>query len=411
MAITHRPKGYSRLRVLVAGGGVAGLETLLALRALAGDLVDLELLAPEPQFWYRPLAVAEPFGLARAEHFDLATIADSAGAAFTLDQLASVDAPGHRARTAHGAEIGYDALVIACGALPRPTLPGALSFRGPADSDAFAELLSEAEQGAVGSVAFALPTAGIWPLPLYELALLTAAHVSERGKQVKLALVTPEPSPLSLFGAAASDAVQALLAAHEIKLHTSSYPVQYASGRLTLVPAATVPADRVVALPRLEGVRILGLSQNDEGFVATDLHGRVQGLEDVYAAGDITQFPVKQGGLAAQQADVVAEAIACQAGAKITPRPLRPVLRGLLLTGATPRYLRNELRGGVGDTSIVTTETLWWPPGKIVGRYLAPYLADAAGLDLRQPAATAQNLPVTVDLGDGQLDSSASERF
>src|SRR5204863_47165 len=128
-----------------------------------GELVELELLAPEPEFWYRPLAVAEPFGLARAEHFDLATIADSVGAAFTLDQLASVDAAAHLARTAHGAEIGYDALVIACGALPRPALPGTLTFRGPADSDAFSELLAEAEQGTVSSIAFAAPTAGLWP--------------------------------------------------------------------------------------------------------------------------------------------------------------------------------------------------------------------------------------------------------
>src|SRR5262249_20377494 len=156
---------------------------------------------------------------------------------------------------AHGTEIGYDALVIACGALPRPALPGALSFRGPADSDAFSELLSEAEQGAVTSVAFAVPTAGVRSLPLYQLALLTAARPSERDHQVKLPLVTPEPRPLSLFGTVASDAVEALLAAHEINLYTSSYPVRYASRRLMLVPAATVPADRVVALPRLEGVR------------------------------------------------------------------------------------------------------------------------------------------------------------
>jgi sulfide:quinone oxidoreductase len=114
---------------------VAGLETLLAMRALAGDLVDLELLAPEPEFWYRPLAVAEPFDAGHAHQFELAGIAETATAGFTLDRLASVDADANLARTGHGAEIGYDALVIACGALPRPALAGALTFRGPADSD------------------------------------------------------------------------------------------------------------------------------------------------------------------------------------------------------------------------------------------------------------------------------------
>jgi NADH dehydrogenase FAD-containing subunit len=36
-----------RARVLIAGGGVAGLETLLALRALAPDLLDITILTPE----------------------------------------------------------------------------------------------------------------------------------------------------------------------------------------------------------------------------------------------------------------------------------------------------------------------------------------------------------------------------
>lgn len=396
---THsRPTRHGGLRVLIAGGGVAGLETLLGLHALAGELVDLDLLAPEPHFWYRPLAVAEPFNLARVEPFDLATIADSVGAAFTLDQLASLDSSHHLARTTHGAEIGYDALVIACGTLPRPALPGALTFRGPADSDAFSELLTEAEQGSVGSIAFVVPAAGVWPLPLYELALLTAAHLARHNKQVELALVTPEPSPLSLFGAPASNTVAALLTAHAIKLHTASYPARYHRCRLELVPAATVPADRAVALPRLEGLRILGLPQDGDGFVTTNRHGRVRQLQDVYAAGDITRFPIKQGGIAAQQADAVAEALAHQAGAKITPRPFQPVLRGLLLTGAAPRYLRTELRGGHGETSTITSETLWWPPGKIVGRYLAPYLANATGVDLKPPPAQADVLPITIAL-------------
>src|SRR6266508_3163284 len=119
---TEHAKSYGGLRVLIAGGGVAGLEALLALRALAGDLVDLELLAPEPAFWYRPLAVAEPFDAGRAHHFELAAIAEYASASFTLGQLASVDADARTARTSQGAEIGYDALVIACGALPRAWL-------------------------------------------------------------------------------------------------------------------------------------------------------------------------------------------------------------------------------------------------------------------------------------------------
>jgi hypothetical protein len=105
-----------------------------------------------------------------------------------------------------------------------------------------------------------------------------------------------------------------------------------------------------------------------------DEHSRVSGLADVYAAGDGTTFPVKQGGIATQQADAAAEAIAARVGAAVTPSPIRPTLRGRLLTGIAPIYLRAQI-AGTGDSFEVAANPLWWPPSKIAGRYLAPYLA------------------------------------
>ena len=380
MANSEPARSYGGLRVLVAGGGVAGLETLLALRALAGDLVDLELLAPEPRFWYRPLAVAEPFGAGCAPSLELAAIAESVGAAFMLGRLASVDDERRIARTEHAAELGYDALVIACGALPRPALEGALTFRGPADSEAFRRLLDETQlRQDVQSVAFVVPTRVSWPLPAYELALQTAAYLDERDRHVELAVVTPETAPLAQFGEAATDVVWRLLTERAISFHGGRHATRYENGRLELVPHATLAADRVVALPRLEAPRILGVPQDEDGFIATDLSGRIHGLTHAYAAGDVTQFAIKQGGIASQQADAVAEVLAAEAGAPVQPHRFEPVLRGLLLTGEGPRYLRARVHGGHGSTSVASTEPLWWPPAKIVGRHLAPFLASVAG--------------------------------
>ena len=194
------------------------------------------------------------------------------------------------------------------------------------------------------------------------------------------------------------DAVRALLSDHGIRLHAGCHPARYEAGRLELVPEATLLAERVVALPRLEGSQILGIPQDADGFIATDLSGRVPGLTSVYAAGDITQFPIKQGGIATQQADAVAEVIAAQAGAAVQPHRFQPVLRGLLLTGGAPRYLRHEPHGGHGDTSTVAGEALWWPPSKIVGRYLAPFLASYGGLEIQPPADQTGALEIEIDL-------------
>ena len=214
--------------------------------------------------------------------------------------------------------------------------------------------------------------------------------------------MTPEDAPLGLFGAEASAAVERMLEERGVALHAGRFPIAVRADTLELAPSGSIPAERVVALPQLHGRPIDGVPCDADGFLPTDLHGRVRGIDDVFAAGDVTAFPVKQGGIAAQQAGAVAEAIAARAGADITPRAFRPVLRGLLLTGSAPAYLRAELAGGAGDTSAARSEPLWWPPGKIVGHYLAPFLADHAGMIL-SPPTRADAVPVEVDLTPAEL--------
>lgn len=391
----YRSGGQGPLRVLVAGGGVAGLEATLSLRALAEERVSIELLAPEDDFTYRPLAVAEPFRVGEVRRFPLQALAQEAGAELRQGTLASVDAARHVVTTGEGNELSYDVLVLALGARPREAVINALAFRGPEDGAAFAALLEEAVRGDVRSVTFALPAGVAWPLPLYELALLTGTYLTDRGTMgVALEVVTPEEAPLSLFGTAASDAVRELLAIRGIEFRLRTTPVSFERGVLRVVPDGRLDVDRVVALPQLEGPPLAGIPQDGEGFVPTDEHGRVAHLEDVYAAGDLTQFPVKQGGIAAQQADAAAETIAAEAGAPVEAKPFRPVLRGLLLTGVFPRYLRAEVGKA---SSAVDAEALWWPPAKIVGRYLAPFLAARMGLSEAPPAGESVQVDVELD--------------
>jgi sulfide:quinone oxidoreductase len=381
-------------KVVIAGAGVAGLEAALALQALAGDLVTVELVSPETDFVYRPLSVAEPFRAGEPRRFPLRLLADAAGAQLTRASVRSVDDELHMVVTSDGTAIRYDLLLLALGARPVSGIPGAFVFRGPGDEEAFGALLREARTGEVKRLVFALPAGASWPLPLYELALLTAVHLSEAGvSDVELAIVTLEERPLQLFGAAASRAVAELLDLHGIVLRADTTPVGVEDGALRVLPDERIEADRVVALPRLEGPRLDGVPHDTKGFVPTDSFGAVRGLDDVYAAGDLTDFPVKQGGIAAQQADAAAESIAAAAGAPIDPRPFSPVLRGLLLTGLTPRYLRTEPSSVVSE---VDTEPLWWPPAKIVGRHLAPFLA--AQLHISESPPAGESVPVDVDL-------------
>jgi sulfide:quinone oxidoreductase len=358
--------------VLIAGGGVAALEAALALQALAKGCVAVELVAPEPAFWYRPLAVAEPFGLAEVKHFGLPELAAAAGAVFTLGALASVDAGRRIAQTSAGMPIPFDMLVIATGARPESALPGAVTFRGPADGQKIDGLLAEVASGEVRRVVFAVPAGAVWSLPAYELALLTAHWAESHGVSARIVIATPEERPLAIFGPEVSEAVRDVLAQRGVGILTSVYPLAARDRSLLLLGESAVDADRVVAVPRLRAQAIAGVPQDPDGFVQVDEHGRVAGLSNVYAAGDVTTFPVKQGGIAAQQADAVAEAIAEAAGADRVARPFRPVLEAVLLSGDGPRFIRHELSRGADST--VSEEPLWSPPAKIVGKYLAPFL-------------------------------------
>jgi sulfide:quinone oxidoreductase len=365
---------HSPLRVLVAGGGVAALETVLALRALAGDKVELDLLAPSSEFVERPSSVLSPFSGHPAPRVPLGALADL-GVRSHRGALASVDAVAHTVRTTDGGALGYDRLVVAPGARAIDGVPGAITFRGPISAGA----VEAAVRRAHSHVIFVLPPGSGWPLPLYELALLTV-HELPDGPAVTI--VSPEPRPLDVFGRTASDALARLLDRAGITFMGGAKAAEALDIALVTADGRMLGADAVISLPRLVGPRIDGLPGDEHGFIEVDPHARVRGVPDVFAAGDATAGPIKQGGLAAQQADAAAEWIAAEAGAAVTPQPARRVLRGVVLTGEAPLYLRRDLdedtalaRPLRGAPPGVSRAGLWWPSGKIAGRYLTGFLA------------------------------------
>jgi sulfide:quinone oxidoreductase len=364
-------------RVLIVGGGVAAIEAALALRDLCGERASVEIFSPGHDFVYRPYAVGEPYGAARVARYDLANLAARAGAAFHPASISFVDAEHREAVTHDGDRHGYDHLILAPGVNHLWPVPGAITFWGIADELGVRDVLQAVHGGEVESLAFTMPGSESWALPLYELALLTRRELRDAGPpEVKLTVLTPEDSPLQIFGRAASEGVAELLAEHAIEVVGGRRPVRFEPGRLLTVPGDFLEVDAAVSMPKLEGRRIRGVPHDPSGFIRVDEHCRVLERERLFAAGDVTSFPVKQGGIATQQADVIAEAIAAEPGAEREPRPFGPVLRAELWTGEEPLYLEGWLGGGHGETSSLSAEPPWGPSkGKIVGRYLSDFLA------------------------------------
>lgn len=378
--MSSRPPGPAR--VLIAGAGIAGLEAALALHALARDRVRIEMLEPEEHLVLAPESTAGPFG-APQPPLPEAALAERAGVGLRVGRLAEVRAAEHLLLTDAGDPVPYDRLVIAVGARREPVLGGALTFGGPGDVAAFRRMVGRMVRGARRGVrtrlAFVVPSGTNWPLGAYELALMTARHLRRRdaGRHTAVALVTSEDRPLAIFGPDASAAVADDLAEAGIEVFTGSIVRDWSWGLLTLLPEGRLAADRVVAIPALRGPEIPGLAHDAHGFVRADGEGRVVGAPDVYVVGDAGSFAVKQGGIACQQADSVAAAIARGLGAPVDPIPFEPVLRSWLLDGEGGRFLRADLAGGkdefVGVSSRVSP--LWAPQGKVAGRFLTAFLA------------------------------------
>jgi sulfide:quinone oxidoreductase len=366
-----------KLRVIIVGGGVAALEAALALADLAPEQTDVTVIAPNTEFVYRPMIVREPFAYGRAHRYPLAPIVHDAGAELLEDELDRIDPPKQLVHTKSGEALTYDALVLAIGAKITKRYPHALTIDDRDLDETMHGLIQDVEGGYIHKLAFVAPGRMAWPLPLYELALMTAGRAYESQIELETTLVTPEDSPLAIFGSAASSAVADLLAGANVETITSAYAEVPDLHKVQISPGKRqLEVDRVVALPELYGPEVRGIPLGENGFVRVDEHCRVADVEHIYAAGDVTDFPIKQGGLGSQQADVAAQSIAALAGARVTPERFDPTIHGILLTNDAPRYLTAHITGGHGFSSEISETPQWSPPTKIAAKYLAPYLAE-----------------------------------
>jgi sulfide:quinone oxidoreductase len=383
-----RPRSPSLVRVdgfhvVICGGGVAAVEGLLRLRSLVDDRVEVTLVAPNDDFVYRPIAVREATGFGWTRRYQLWDLTRDAGAEWVHDAVASVDCARRRVETVEGLELRYDALLVAVGGRQVADLDHALTFRDAEANRVYETVVKGVERAELDSVAFVVPEGPVYPLPVYELALLTAERARRAGiGGVELVLVTPEPFPLAAFGGAAGAVVGGRLREAGVEIYASANAFAPEPGRLLVQPqGADLSPDRIVAMPRLAGPGIRGLVGHQHGFIPVDAYCGVPGTDGrVFAAGDATAFPIKHGGLAAQQADTAAAAIAQLAGAGVEPAPFSPQLRGKLLTGGKPLYLSARLVGTQGFESEVSETPPWPVDDKIVAAELGPYLA---GLDHR----------------------------
>jgi len=332
------------------------------------------IVSPDERFVHLPPAVLGPFAAGCAGVPTLAALAASAGAHVHRGTVVSVDPLTQELRLRDGHMLRYDALLIAVGGRQHSPYARALAFGTPGSEERMHGLIQDVEGGYIRRIAFVAAPGASWPLPVYELALLTAERAFEMCVDVEVTLVTSEPFALALFGEDVSQEVARLLAAADIHVKANTVAATPRYRTLELRPSGELlEVDRIVTVPVLRGPSLAGLPHDSKGFLPVDAHGRVAGAPNVFAAGDATDFDIKQGGIACQQADAAADAIAALAGVSIEPTPFAPILRGVLLTERDGRWLERDLGGIEGRFGQSSPA---WPETKFVGRELSRLLVD-----------------------------------
>ena len=365
-----------RYTVVICGAGIAAVEGLLRLRALTGDALAIKVVAPNDELRYRPLAVDEPFAMRGVRRYPLWRITQSAGAEWIQDAAEAVDPDAQKIHTSGGEAVQYDALLLAIGARLTNPFEHVTLFDDANADEAYRGIVQDVEEGYTRSLALVLPEGPAWLLPAYELALMTAERAASMGEEgLGIDVVTPEPAPLAVLGEGASTAVSELLERDRVRVHVNARPHVPRNGRVLVTPEGPeLEVGRIVALPRIEGRPLRNVPVSGDGFVPVDEFSRVHGMaEHAFAAGDATNFPIKHGGLGAQQADVAAAGIAALAGAQVEPQPLDPVIRGVLHTGRAPLYVTARLHDGQVESE-VSWEPGWPAEEKVVAEELGPFL-------------------------------------
>lgn len=355
----------SRPRVVVAGGGMAGIEAALALDAFMGEGAKVTMVDASGRFAVPATAAGRAFGIAPAVDVPLSRLLAGTHVTLRPARLAAVDGGRQLAMLAGGELLGYEHLIIAVGGRAVAPLGEALTFRGHADAHELRALVDgvadHAERGAHTDIVVTIPRGCGWPLAGYDIALMAREHLVAQGhgERCRLRVVTAEESPLDMFGPAASESVVQTLGRAGVEITTGCEVTAFAWGLLTTSDGRMLPADRVVSLPVMRGPRIEGLPMDDDGFVLCDAQGRVDGAPGVCVVGDAGTFPVKEGGIACRQADAVAGAIARAHGVEVD-------------APAFPRL--DDGAWVMGDGGHPSR----WPVPKVTGRFLAPFLRDLA---------------------------------
>ncbi len=383
-------------RVLVLGGGFAGLETAFMLRMRIHDDADITLVSDSDHFNFKPNSIYIPFG-AEPESLliDLAAPLRKRNIDLFQGRAREIDPETRHVSLADGTNLPYDYLVIGTGATMRPDeIPGLGEHASTIwTSDEMlklradlAELKDRARRGDRSAVLFLVPPNNKCSGPLYEMVFMLETWLRRRKirDQVDITYSTYERTFIQAFGPRLDEVVVKEFGERGIDGHNEEVVRDVAGGIVHYADGSERPYDFLISFPPYAAATdYVGLPRDDRGFLTTELPTRqVQGHPEIYAPGDGGDFPVKQAFLAFLQGDAVADHLSHEITGREFTRAFDPVSMCVMeifdkatfaqvplrLTGDPQRPV--EVRTEDQDLYKVGVSPVWRIGKKMIGIYL-----------------------------------------
>jgi sulfide:quinone oxidoreductase len=289
-------------RVLILGGGFGGLSAAHTLRSGAGERVDLLLVDSSPDFTMglRKLWLLDGRSTP-GEGSRPRTSLNRTGIPFRQGAVEAIDAERREVRV-DGDHLGYDFLVMALGARPRPDLvPGGLGDNPNLyDAEGAVEAgrrLADLDRGRVVILIAGIPIK--CPPAPFEAAFLVDDLLRRSGRRdrVEIEVVTPQPMSIPAAGPAACALVEGRLGSKGIGFRPNAVVESVETGRVVLQGGDVLQADLLLVVPPHRPPEVVAGSGlgGEGGWVPADPATLAAGPDGLFAVGDLVAMQTGAG--------------------------------------------------------------------------------------------------------------------
>jgi len=343
-------------KVLIVGGGFAGVVAAERLAEHLGDEHQVTLVSRSRQFVFYPALVRLAFGKVEQDDvsFDLRRTMLNRRVNFIEAEVARIDPFERNVTIAHGeveGKLPYDYLVFALGRrLATERITGfyehAHHLLNVDKAISFGKAVKKFHEG---RAVFGQCLGGRLPVPVYESAFALARRLEEKGERdrVRITVVSPTTLESEIGDIAGAVALKKQLDAHQIEFLPDRSIESLTQNSAITKSGEAIDFNLLMLVPPFRGssaASYLGITDG-EGYIHVDSKMRVPGVERIYAIGDCTDFAgPKMGHMAVRQAAVAASNLAAEINGHVPVSDYRHELRFVIDdTGTDSLYLRKDL--------------------------------------------------------------------